>query len=87
MHIDLNNGDTTKIQQPLGRYVKINKNGVKLIEGQKEGGIGHLCGCEPRKQGLWTYRYSSGQIDSIGEYICDSQFGKWKYYYPNGLIN
>lgn len=84
-YVNSKTGDTTKIVQS-GEYEVTNKQGIKLIKGRREGGITHPCGCEPRKQGEWTFRYSNGQIDSIGKYKCDNQVGEWKYYYPNGLI-
>lgn len=78
-------GDTTRYEQS-GEYTVINKQNIKIVEGHRGGGITHPCGCEPRKHGAWIYRYSNGQIDSIGNYNCDLKIGEWKYFYPNGSI-
>lgn len=35
-------------------------------------------------QGLFTYYYQSGQIESMGEYLNGAKFGLWERYTENG---
>jgi antitoxin component YwqK of YwqJK toxin-antitoxin module len=39
-----------------------------------------------KKDGLWTYYFSNGWIESIGKYKEDKKVGQWRYYDINGQL-
>lgn len=39
-----------------------------------------------KKNGLWTYYFNNGWIESIGEYKEDQKVGRWRYYDIDGKL-
>ncbi|MBX2969162.1 MAG: TonB family protein [Cyclobacteriaceae bacterium] len=52
------------------------KNNRMLMQGHYKGGV---------KNGLFTFFYENGQIESVGNFLHNQQWGKWKYFYSDGL--
>jgi antitoxin component YwqK of YwqJK toxin-antitoxin module len=61
-----------------GEYIEYSLiHNEKIKEGNYKG---------DKKEGLWTYKYKIGILESIGEYAMDKKNGLWSYYYENDIL-
>lgn len=79
-------GNTQYYTNLSRRYILQNKVGEIIIDGEKTGGMGTNCGCEPKPNGIWIERYDNGSTKEIGEYECGIKIGLWTYFFDNGKI-
>lgn len=82
-------GDTMRrILSASMRHTLKSKEGVFLIDGHWDGGIGSTCGgCEVQRHGYWIERYRNGELKAQGRYKCGRKIGIWNYYYENGQLS
>jgi len=83
IEIDTIKGDTTKYFRNSNRYIELNKEGVKIVDGHTDGRGNNSCGT---RHGYWIERYQNGVLKKQGRYLCDQKVGAWVFYHQNGQL-